>query len=388
MNAPRASALPKNRKVQEGPVVTRELLLALPKTDLHCHLDGSLRLDTMIELAKQQGVELPGPGKDVLAKALHVGENCKSLVEYLQAFAFTLSVLQTDEALERCAFELAEDAHRENVRYIEVRFGPSLHTDGGLRQTAIVEAVLAGLRRAEQKYGVRSGVIVCALRHDPPEVTFRLAELAVAYKNKGVVGFDLAGGEAGNPAKHHAEAFSLILNNNLNCTVHAGEAYGPESIQQAIHYCGAHRIGHGTRLVENGDLLNYVNDHRTPLEICISSNVQTNTVKDFKTHPLRFFFDYGVRVTINTDNRLITNTTVTDELWLAHQHCGFDLDDLKVLIIQGFKSAFLPFRAKAELLRQVNQEIAQITGTPPRGPGELMSPTVAAPSVLPTPVSV
>ena len=195
----------------------------------------------------------------------------------------------------------------------------------------------------------------------------------MAYKNKGVVGFDLAGGEAGNPAKHHAEAFSLILNNNLNLTVHAGEAYGPESIQQAIHYAGAHRIGHGTRLVEDGDLLNYVNDHRIPLEVCLSSNVQTNSVKSIRTHPLRFFFDYGVRVTINTDNRLFAKTTVTDELWLAHQHCGFDLEDIKILIVQGFKSAFVPFRQKSEMLRGVNVEMARLTGTSPRGPGELMN---------------
>ncbi|MBI5498375.1 MAG: adenosine deaminase [Deltaproteobacteria bacterium] len=380
LNAPRAAVAPRrNSHPPAGPTVTRELLLAMPKTDLHCHLDGSLRVTSMLEMARDQGVTLPSDDPDGLAKALHSGQVCKSLGDYLQAFAITLSVLQTDESLERVAFELAEDCHRENIRYLEVRFAPSLHTDAGLRVTAVVESVLAGLRRAEKQYGIRSGVIVCALRHESPSETFRMAELAVAYKNKGVVGFDLAGGEAGNPAKNHAEAFALILNNNLNCTVHAGEAYGPESIQQAIHYCGAHRIGHGVRLVENGDLLNYVNDHRVPLEICISSNVQTNSVRDFKTHPLRFFFDYGVRCTINTDNRLITKTTVTEELWLAHQHCGFDMDDLKVLIVQGFKSAFLPFREKSELLRQVNAEIASITGTPPRGPGELMRPTVSMP---------
>ena len=379
--APRASRPPR-LSTPPGPAVTREMLHLLPKTDLHCHLDGSLRAKTMLELAAEQGVDLGVTTEDGLNKALHRGERCDSLEDYLQAFAITLAVLQTHEALERCAFELAEDCHADNVRYIEVRFAPSLHTDAGLRLTAIVESVLRGLRRAEEKYGVNSGVIVCALRHDPPEETFRLAELAVAYKNKGVVGFDLAGGEAGNPAKHHVDAFSLILNNNLNCTVHAGEAYGPESIQQAIHYCGAHRIGHGVRLVENGDLLNYVNDHRIPLEICLSSNVQTSSVKDFRTHPLRFFFDYGVRVTINTDNRLITNTTVTDELWLAHQHCGFDLDDLKVLVVQGFKSAFLPFRQKAELLKRVNAEIAQISGSPPRGPGEMMQPHAPLPAAL------
>ncbi len=186
----------------------------------------------------------------------------------------------------------------------------------------------------------------------------RLAELCVAYKNRGVVGFDLAGAEANFPAKDHQEAFQLILNNNINCTAHAGEAFGPESIAQAIHYCGAHRIGHGTRLRENGDLLNYVNDHRIPLEVCPSSNVQTGAVPSLDAHPLKFYFDYGLRVTINTDNRLITDTTVTKELWLAHKELGLALEDLTTIIVSGFKSAFLPFREKQDMLRAVNQEIA------------------------------
>ena len=188
----------------------------------------------------------------------------------------------------------------------------------------------------------------------------RLAELSVAYKNRGVIGFDLAGAEASFPAKDHRDAFQLILKNNVNCTAHAGEAYGPESISQAIHNLGAHRIGHGTRLREDGDLLNYVNDHRIPLEVCLSSNVQTGAVPDLQSHPLRFYFDYGLRVTINTDNRLITDTTVTKELMVAHQKMGLSLEDLTTLLISGFKSAFLPFREKADLLQRVNREIADV----------------------------
>jgi adenosine deaminase len=181
-----------------------------------------------------------------------------------------------------------------------------------------------------------------------------------------VVAFDLAGAEYNFPAKDHKEAFQLILNNNVNCTAHAGEAYGPESIAQAIHYCGAHRIGHGTRLRENGDLLNYVNDHRIPLEVCLSSNVQTRAVSDFAAHPLPFYYNYGLRVTINTDNRLVTNTTVSKELLLAHQHYGFSLDDIKEMIISGFKSAFLPYREKADVLKEINRELEQFQ-LPPNG---------------------
>jgi adenosine deaminase len=192
-----------------------------------------------------------------------------------------------------------------------------------------------------------------------PQTSVRLAELCVAYKNRGVVGFDLAGAEANFPAKEHREAFQLILKNNVNCTAHAGEAYGPVSISQALHYLGAHRIGHGVRLREDGDLLNYVNDHRIPLEMCPSSNVQTRAVNDMKSHPLKFYFDYGLRVTINTDNRLITNTTSTKEFWLAHKELGLSLEDLSIIAVSGFKSAFLPAREKQDMLKLVNQEIEQ-----------------------------
>ena len=340
--------------------VTDELLRALPKTDLHCHLDGSLRLQTLLELADAQGVRLPADTPEGLARAVRAGAQCESLEDYLTAFDVTLSVLQTEDALRRAAHELALDCAAENVRYLEVRYSPVLHTKKGLKPTAIVDAVLDGLRAAGRETGIRSNVIICGIRHIDPQTSVRLAELAVAYKGKGVVGFDLAGAEEGHPARRHQAAVQLILDNNVNVTIHAGEAFGPESIAQAVHTCGAHRIGHGVRLRENGDLLNYLNDHRIPLEMCPSSNVQTRSVTDFESHPLKFYFDFGLRVTLNTDNRLITDTTVTKELRLAHERMGFTLEDLCTLIVQGFKSAFLPFREKAELLRDVNAEIAAV----------------------------
>jgi adenosine deaminase len=338
--------------------VTEELLHALPKTDLHCHLDGSMRVKTILELAEQQKVRLPADTVDGLAQAIHMGQVCKSLEEYLVAFDVTLSVLQTAEALYRSAYELAVDAASENVRYLEVRYSPALHLQKGLKMTTVIDSVLEGLRAAKRETRIKCGVIVCGIRHINPQTSMRLAELSVAYKNRGVIGFDLAGAEASFPAKDHKDAFQLILKNNVNCTAHAGEAFGPESISQAIHYLGAHRIGHGTRLREDGDLLNYVNDHRIPLEVCPSSNVQTGAVPSLAAHPLKFYFDYGLRVTINTDNRLITDTTVTKELWLAHKELGLELEDLTTIIVSGFKSAFLPFREKQDMLRAVNQEIA------------------------------
>lgn len=329
----------------------------LPKTDLHVHLDGSIRLATILELAHQQGVTLPADSIKTLAPLVQIGEDCKSLTEYLKAFDITLKVMQTSEALYRTAFELAEDSAKENVRYLEVRYCPILHQERGLNLSAIVQSVLDGLRAAERKYSIKTGVIICGIRHIAPSISLQLADLAVAFKNRGVVGFDLAGAEENFPAKKHKEAFGRVLQNNINCTLHAGEAYGPESIHQAVHACGAHRIGHGVRLVEDGDLMNYINDHRIPIECCPKSNLQTKAVRGIKNHPIRLFYDQGLRVTVNTDNRLMTNTSVSEEYLLLHQELNFTLDEIKELIIMGFKSAFLPYDEKRMLLAEIVKEL-------------------------------
>jgi adenosine deaminase len=340
--------------------IPRELIQELPKTDLHVHLDGSLRIETIIQLAKEGKIELPTTNSDDLKKIVVSGKNSQNLSEYLQGFEITLSVMQDTEALYRIAYELAEDAATENIWYIEVRFSPILHIRNGLQLTTIVDSVLEGLGDAEKKFNIKTGIILCGMRNINPETSLSLAELAVAYKNKGVVGFDLAGQEENYPAKDHKEAFFIIRKNNINTTAHAGEAYGPESIHQAIHDCGAHRIGHGTRLYEDGDLLNYVNDHRIPLEICLTSNIQTGAANSFDSHPLRFYYDYGLRVTINTDNRLISNTTMTDELYLVAKYLNLNLDEIKSIIIDGFKSAFLPNRAKSIMLNMVYDKLKKI----------------------------
>src|SRR5215470_292992 len=347
------------------PEIPLELIQSLPKTDLHCHLDGSLRLDTVLDLARKQGVKLPTFDRGELWKLLFAGDQVASLDDYLRAFDITLSVMQTEDALERCAYELAEDAHRENVRYIEVRYSPLLHIRNGLRPAQVVEAVLRGLRNAKRELGIRYGVILCAIRSLGPESSLRNAELCIAFKNRGVVGFDLAGSEVGNPAKVHKHAFQLVVDNNINCTAHAGESFGPDSVHQAIHKCGAHRIGHGTRLVESGDLLNFVHDHRIPLEVCPSSNVQTRAAASWETHPVDFFVDYGLRVTINTDNRLMSDTTVSKELHLCHRHYGWSLHTIKEIIIAGWKSAFMPYREKADLVAEISRELAHYQD--PRG---------------------
>jgi adenosine deaminase len=329
----------------------------LPKTDLHVHLDGSLRPQTILELATEQGIELPAKDVEGIRKAVHAGENTGSLVKYLEAFDITLEVMQRVEGLYRVAYELAQDAAQENVRYMEVRYSPMLHVRKGLRLTEVVETVLRGLHDAELDHGIESKLILCGIRNISPASSLEMAELVVAYKGRGVVGFDLAGAEYDHPAKDHNEAFSLVRRNNINVTIHAGEAYGPPSIAQALHVCGAHRIGHGCRLREDGDLLHYVVDHRIPLECCPSSNVQTGAIASLETHPLRLYKNLGARVTINTDNRLITDTTVSKELWLAHTQIGLSFSDIKQIVLNGFKSAFLPFHEKQRYLAAVSKQL-------------------------------
>lgn len=340
--------------------VTRDALERLPKTDLHVHLDGSVRPATLLDLAAAQGVTLPHREEDALADHMHV-QDARNLVDYLARFDVTLSVMQHADALERVAFELAEDAAAENVRYMEVRFSPVLHINNGLSMEGAVEAVLAGLRRAEETVGIRTGIIICGIRNMSPHTSLDLANLTVRFKHQGVVAFDLAGAEYNNPAKMHRESFYRVGNANVAATIHAGEAYGPESIHQALHYCNANRIGHGTRLFEDPDLMEYVNDFRIPLEICLTSNVQTRAVAHFEDHPLRLYYDEGLVVTINTDNRLMSATTVTEEYWRAHRHLGFRWDELCRIALYGFESAFLPWREKRELLATVQREIETLT---------------------------
>jgi len=350
-----------NSETSQHAKLPLEFFQKLPKTDLHVHLDGSLRLETIVDLAKRHRVELPSTDPAELRSIMNLGQNCGSLVEYLKAFDVTLRVMQNEDALFRVAYELAEDAARENVRYMEVRYSPMLHTRLGLRITNVVEAVLAGLRAAHDTLGIESNVIVCGIRNISAQSSLEMAELAVAYKGRGVVGFDLAGAEYDHPAKHHKAAFQLVRDNNINCTIHAGEAYGPESIAQALHVCGAHRIGHGCRLREDGDLLHYINDHRICLEVCPSSNVQTGAVRDLASHPMKLYEALGLRVTVNTDNRLVTDTTVSHELWHCHTKMGMTLKDIKSIVVAGFKSAFLPFHVKQAYLRRVTEELERFT---------------------------
>ena len=341
------------------PLISFDLLNRLPKVELHCHLDGSLRTESIIDQAERDEIKLPSHELDTLNRHLRIGKKRGSLEEYIQRFDITLSVMQTPESLKRFAYELIEDVAKENVRYIEVRYSPILHTQKRMTLDTALESVQKGLKKGEKIFGVKSGIIVCGIRHISPDISLKLADLAVRYKNRGVVGFDLAGAEENFPAKEHREAFYMIRNNNINATIHAGEAFGPSSIHQAIHQCGANRIGHGTRLKEDKGLMHYVNDHRIPLEICLTSNWQTRGVRSLKYHPAKYYYKQGIRVTLNTDNRLMSNTTLTREFMLAHELFNFNLHDFREITIIAMKSAFLHHNERKRMIQSIAEEFEQ-----------------------------
>lgn len=337
-------------------VITRTLLEQLPKAELHCHLDGSLRPETMLDLAREARIEMPRDDAEALADYMLVSD-ARNLEDYLERFETTLAVMQTAESLERIAYELAEDAAKEGIRYIEMRYAPILNIKGGLTLGESVEAPLRGLARAQRDHDIVARVLVCSLRHLAPATSLELARLAVDYKEQGVVGFDLAGGEFGHPASDHAEAFRYAQEHGLACTCHAGEGDGAGSVWQAVHTCGASRIGHATRLFEDPTLVQEVHDSRIALEICLTSNVQTHAAHSYETHPLRQYFDKGLNVVLNTDNRLMSGTNLVDEYQHAAGSLGFDFDELATMALNGFSSAFLPEKEREALVQRARAEI-------------------------------
>ncbi len=342
-----------------GRDIPDDVLRALPKTDLHCHLDGSLRLETFMELGRQAGLDVPDDPAEVRRKFFPADREC-SINEFLRYFDHTLAVLQTAAALERVACELAEDFAAEGVWYLEVRFCPLFHLEEGLTADQAVAAVKAGLDRAEQAHAIKTGIILTGIRTTGPEASFELSQLAVQWKDRGVVAFDLAGAEENFPAKDHLEAFYNTMNNNQNVTIHAGENFGPASIHQALHRCGANRIGHGTRLEEDPDLMAYVANNRIPLEVCLSSNLQSCVVDSLARHPFRFYLKEGLRVTLNTDNTLFARTSPFAELRLAVDTFDLTLLETENLLINGFKSAFFPEENKKAMIQEVLQTMASL----------------------------
>lgn len=330
-------------------------LRSLPKIELHEHLDGSLRPATILELARLDGVRLPTDEPRALARLLSPGPS--SLEVYLQAFAVTTSVMQTAPALRRVAREMVEDWHQDGVVYGEVRFAPELHTSRGLTMEEVVEAVLRGLEDGQRSHPVKTGLILCTMRHAPPSVA--TARLVKTYQNAGVVGFDIAGAEAPFRPSLHREAYDFCAEHWLATTCHAGEVTGPEYIRDALLACRSLRIGHGTQLIQEwrpsgtlpgaGSLSRWILDRRIPLELCLTSNVQTRAVPDLASHPFEAFRRAGLAVTVNTDNRLVSATSLTHELELAQETWKLSVEELMDLQRTSLEAAFCSFETKTAI---------------------------------------
>ena len=341
-------------------MLSPDFLRSLPKVLLHEHLDGGLRPQTVIDLAVENGYTgLPFSHPEELAAWFHRGAQRGSLPEYLEGFVHTCGVMQTRTAIERVAFEFIEDMFHDGVVYAECRFAPCFHLERGLTPEAVVQAVIDGFNRGQEKYGVAWGLILCGMRHLTDSLEW--AELAISFRHRGVVGFDLAGEEAGYPPKKHVAAFESIQRANFYSTLHAGEAFGVASIWQALQLCGAHRLGHATRLTDDmtivdgkivklGTLAQYILNRRIPLEMCLSSNVHTGAVRSMAEHPFRLYFERGFRVTINTDDRLMSDTSMTKEFGIAVEEFGLGVKDLEKITVNAMKSAFAHFDERLAMI--------------------------------------
>ncbi|MFI5926890.1 adenosine deaminase [Micromonospora sp. NPDC051543] len=340
-----------------------EDIVKVPKALLHDHLDGGLRPATIVELAAEAGHELPTTDPEALGRWFSEAADSGSLERYLETFAHTVAVMQTGPALRRVARECALDLAADGVVYAEVRFAPEQHLERDLTLDEVVEAVLAGFAEgtalaAEAGLTIRVGTLLTAMRHAARSQ--EIAELAVRHRDAGVVGFDIAGAEAGFPPTRHLDAFEYLQRENFHFTIHAGEAFGLPSIWQAIQWCGADRLGHGVRIVDDiapdgtlGRLAAYVRDKRIPLELCPSSNVQTGAVASIAEHPIGLLRDLRFRATVNTDNRLMSGTSMSREMSLLVETFGYGWRELQWFTINAMKSAFIPFDERLRIIDEV-----------------------------------
>ncbi len=322
------------------------------KAELHLHLDGSLRPESVIDIAKLENIEIPTYDTDELVEYLRVDRENKDLVEYLKKFDIPCKVMQSSYSLERTAYELAEDLAREGYVYAEVRFAPHLHIKGGLKLEEVVEAVLEGFKRAMERYDISCNLLLCILRHRPIESGRDVLELAKRYSNRGVVGIDLAGDEKSYPASLFEETFREAREAGIPFTIHAGEALGSESVWEAIKL-GASRIGHGIRAYEDEELMEYLRDNEIYLECCPISNYQTRALEDFKSYPLKAYLDYGLKVCLNTDNKTVSNTNYNKEIEFLEEYTPLTEEDICRMSENAIRGAFISNEEKERLLKKL-----------------------------------
>jgi adenosine deaminase len=339
--------------------VNEALIRSLPKVLLHDHLDGGVRPQTVVELAEEFGYKgLPTHDVAELAHWFNRGAKRNDLVLYLETFAHTVGVMQHRDAIERVSYECAQDLAADGVVYAEVRMAPELCIEAGLTLDEVMAAMMAGFRRGAAGTDLTIYAILSAMR--TAARSLEIAELAVRWREEGVVGFDIAGAEAGYPPTRHLDAFQYVQRENFHTTIHAGEAFGLPSIWEAVQFCGAERLGHGVRLVDDitgpsgeeqlGRLAAYVRDRRIPLELCPTSNVNTGVCASIADHPIGMLRRLRFRVTVNTDNRLMSDTSMTNEMVQLHAAFGWGLDDFEWLTVNAMKSAFAPFPERLKLI--------------------------------------
>jgi adenosine deaminase len=346
---------------------TSDQIKRVPKALLHDHLDGGLRPETIIELAQQIGYKkLPTDDPKKLADWFEESCNSHSLVRYLETFSHTIAVMQSKEAIIRVSRECAIDLARDGVVYAEVRGAPELFTEQGLTLDQVVEATLEGYKQgmaeaASEGNKIRVESLLCGMRQN--NRSQEAAAAVVKYRNKGVVGFDIAGPEDGFPPTNQLETFEYLRKENAHFTIHAGEAYGLPSIWEAIQICGAERLGHGVRIIDDidfsgdkpklGPLASYVRDRRIPLELCPTSNLQTGAAKTYSDHPIGMLAKLRFRVTLNTDNRLMSRTSMSNEMSECVKSFGWKFADLQRVTVNALKSSFIPFEERLEIIEKV-----------------------------------
>jgi adenosine deaminase len=348
-------------------MISPAVIKAIPKVVLHDHLDGGLRISTILELAKKHGYNaLPHDNEPELTDWFHTAVQ-GSLEVYLETFAHTVGVMQTPDALQRVASECAQDLAADGVVFAEIRFAPELHTAKGLSYREVIDNVLLGFSQGEAAAkaagnSIKIGTLLTAMRM--ADVSLEIAKLVVEYRDRGVVGFDIAGKEKGYPPTEHIEAFQYLQRNNAHFTIHAGEAFGLKSIWEAIQFCGAERLGHGVRIIDDitvnadgtvtlGDLAAYVRDRRIPLELCPKSNVDTGAAASIAEHPIGLLRKLNFRVTLNTDNRLMSNTSMSAEMTSLVEAFDYSLRDLEWMSVNAMKSSFLPFNERLDIINQI-----------------------------------
>jgi len=341
-------------------------LQAIPKAELHLHLDGSVRPRTVLELAKQNGVLLPSDDLAKLRDFLEANDNTASLVEYITFFELPIAVLQTVPALERATYELCEDLAKDNVRYAEIRYGPWLHVQHGLSLTDVIRGVLSGWSQGRKAFGLEGGIIVTALRDMPPAQNLALAQVAGRFVNDGVLGFDLAGDEAGHPPILHEDAFRVARSLGMNITIHAGEAAGPESVRQAIAM-GAVRLGHGVRAQEDDEVVAMIKEDGIQLDMAPTSNAQTKAVRRLQDHPLKRFYERGIKVTISTDSRTVSDITLTGELENAIRVIGCTPALVWAMNLQALDGGFGDKATRGRLRREFVETEARLRQATARG---------------------